>query len=73
MTSWTRRAPRPCSGFYSRGEFEGNHEKHYRDLVQRAHVNLGHPGRDSFLRLLRLSNVPIEVIRCAKDFRCAAC
>eukprot|EP00439_Symbiodinium_sp_Y106_P005857 s5960_g1.t1 len=42
-------------------------------MVRRAHEGLGHPERERFLRILRHSRAPEEVIQIAKDLRCSIC
>ena len=42
-------------------------------LIKRAHEGLGHPHRDRFLRILKLSKASDEVLRLARDLQCTAC
>ena len=42
-------------------------------MVRRAHEGLGHPERERFLRILRHSKAPEEVIEIAKGLRCSTC
>ena len=42
-------------------------------LIQKAHEGLGHPHQDRFLRILKFSKASAEVMREARNFRCAAC
>ena len=44
-----------------------------RRLIQKAHEGLGHPHQDRFLRILKFSKASPEVMREARNFRCAAC
>ncbi|CAK9002681.1 unnamed protein product [Durusdinium trenchii] len=42
-------------------------------LLQRAHVGLGHPTSDRFVRILRYAKAKPEVIEAAKHLRCSVC
>ena len=44
-----------------------------RHLVKRAHEGLGHPHKDRFLRILKLSKASDEVLRLARELQCTAC
>ena len=46
---------------------------HLEKMVRRAHEGLGHPERERFLRILRHSRAPEEVVQIAKDLRCSVC
>ena len=41
--------------------------------VKKAHRNLGHPGRDAFVRMLRLGGASAEAIAYAKVWKCPVC
>ena len=43
------------------------------NLVQRAHEQLGHPGIDKFVRILRLGGASDEAIQIARDLECSTC
>ena len=42
-------------------------------LLHRAHVGLGHPTSDRFVRILRYAKAKPEVIEAAKHLRCSVC
>ena len=42
-------------------------------MIRRAHEGLGHPEHSRFIRILRQSNAPEEVITAAEKFRCSTC
>jgi hypothetical protein len=50
---------------------EPNHDM--LQIIRKCHRNLGHPGQDSFLRLLRDAGAKSEVIELAKTFNCPEC
>ena len=43
------------------------------NLVQRAHEQLGHPGVDKFVRILRLGGASDEAIRIARELEFSTC
>ena len=43
------------------------------EMIRKCHRNLGHPGQDSFLRLLRDAGASQEVMSAAAKFRCPDC
>ena len=41
--------------------------------VRKAHQNLGHPSRETFVRMLRLGGASQEALRYAQQWKCAIC
>lgn len=44
-----------------------------KQMVRDAHRNLGHPGKDAFVKLLRNAGAKEEVIKIAMDYDCPQC
>ena len=44
-----------------------------KELVQRCHVNLGHPSKERFLHMLQSAGASEETIKMAKEFQCSLC
>ena len=53
--------------------FPGMQKVTLEKMVRRAHEGLGHPEKERFLRILRHSRAPAEVIDIAKELRCSTC
>lgn len=43
------------------------------EMIKKCHRNLGHPGKDSFLRLLRDAGASQQVLSAAQRFQCSEC